>query len=159
MIHMLQSIKQFFSKKRNIFFLVLLIAGGVYAYLQFSKPAMQVKYVLGTADKGLFIGSISGTGQVSGENQIDLKPKVSGAVLSIAIKEGQAVKKGDMIMQLDTTDAQKTIRDASQAVHCRRPRTRARSFRLKTAWIRRKELSRHSNRVRTNMTCNRHRRR
>jgi len=117
MIHMLQFIKKFFSKKRNIFFLILVIAGGIYAYLQFSKPAVQVKYVLGSAEKGMFIGSITGTGQVSGENQIDLKPKVSGAILSIAVKEGQTVKKNDVLMQLDTTDAQKTIRDASQAVH------------------------------------------
>ena len=97
--------------------LIVLIAGGWYVFSQTNTTTAQVRYVTATVQKGMLITSVAGTGQVTSESQIDVKPKVSGAVLSIAVTEGQAVKNGDLLMTLDDTDARRTVRDANQSVH------------------------------------------
>ncbi|MEK7117820.1 MAG: HlyD family efflux transporter periplasmic adaptor subunit, partial [Patescibacteria group bacterium] len=56
--------------------------------------------------------SISGSGQVSALNQIEVKSKVSGDVVSVAVINGQEVRAGDLLLQLDSRDAQKSVRDA-----------------------------------------------
>jgi len=93
---------------------IVAIAG--YGYYASTQPKGETKYLLDTAQRGLFIASLTGTGQVSGENQIDVKPNVSALITAILPKEGQIIKKGDVLIQLDTTDAQKAIRDAGQTV-------------------------------------------
>ena len=63
--------------------------------------------------------AVSGTGQVNAENQVDLTPQVAGDgldVTQVSVKNDQKVKKGDLIAVLDTTDIQKTIRDAKLAI-------------------------------------------
>ncbi len=74
--------------------------------------SVATKYALATVEKGTIVSSISGSGQVSVSNQLDIKPKVSGDVLYVAVKNGQEVGRGALIAQLDSSDAQKAVRDA-----------------------------------------------
>ena len=106
-----------YKKKIIIGFLILIVAiVGAIWYKGSTPSATQTKYVLGTAEKGMFITSISGSGQVTNESQVDVKPKVSGNITSLNVTEGQSVKKGDLIATLDSSDASKTVRDAQQSV-------------------------------------------
>lgn len=73
----------------------------------------ETSYVLAAAEKGTLVDSISGSGQVSASYQLDVKPKVSGDVVNVAAASGQAIKAGGLIMQIDSTDAQKAVRDAA----------------------------------------------
>ena len=74
--------------------------------------ATQVKYVFAAVEKGTIVTSITGSGQVSVSDQVDGKPKVSGDVIYVGVKNGQEVRAGALIAQLDTKNAQKVIRDA-----------------------------------------------
>ncbi len=78
----------------------------------FGGAAGEIRYVTAEVTSGTIISSVSGSGQVSASNQIDLKPKASGDVVYIGVTAGQQVKAGTLIVQLDTSDAQKTVRDA-----------------------------------------------
>lgn len=69
-------------------------------------------YALAAVEKGTLITSVSGTGQVSASNQVEIKPKVSGDVIYVGVKNGQEVWSGALIAQIDSTDAQKAVRDA-----------------------------------------------
>ena len=109
-------LKQWVTKGRVIACLVLLVGGGFWWYRSATKVSAESKYVLSAATKGMLIISLSGTGQVSSESQLDVKPLVSGKVLDIPVKEGQEVKKGDILMKLDQSDALKSVRDAGQTV-------------------------------------------
>ncbi len=71
-----------------------------------------VQYAVAEVQKGTVVVSVSGSGQVSASNQLDLKPKVSGDVVFLGVKEGQEVKSGNLLVQLDAQDAQKAVRDA-----------------------------------------------
>jgi HlyD family secretion protein len=92
---------------------VVVLGGGYWEYGNLTAPVAQTKYVLATVQKGTLVTSVSGSGQVSVVSQLDLKPKVSGNVIGIPVREGQAVKAGDIIVQLDSTDAEKAVRDAT----------------------------------------------
>jgi len=78
----------------------------------FKKDSTETKYVLASVQKGSIISSVSGTGQVSVLNQVEVKPKASGDVVYVGVKNGQEVKKGALLVQLNTKDALKAIRDA-----------------------------------------------
>ena len=69
-------------------------------------------YQVSQIQKGTIITSISGNGKVSVSNEIVIRPKIAGEILSLNVKEGQEVKTGTLIAQLDTREAQKAVRDA-----------------------------------------------
>lgn len=82
----------------------------------FTGTETAVSYVYGEVSKGSLISSISGTGQVLAFNEFQIKPKASGDVVYVGVKNGQAVKSGDLIAQLDSSDAQKSVRDAEMSL-------------------------------------------
>src|SRR5579864_9353779 len=80
---------------------VLLIGIAYWLFnLLFVSANTQTSYVMATVQKGTIVSSISGTGQVSVSDQIDLKPKASGDVVYVGAVDGQAVKAGDLIVEL-----------------------------------------------------------
>lgn len=112
-----ETIKKHVTKKRVISVCgLILVATSVYAYKDFTQPSTIVKYAVASGQRGMFIASLTGTGQVSGKNQIDVKPKASGDIVAVLVKQGQEVKKGEVLMELDRRDAVKTVRDAAQSV-------------------------------------------
>jgi HlyD family secretion protein len=97
--------------------IIVLAGGGYFLYTKMQSTASaQTRYVLATAEKQTFIVSVSGSGQVASSNQIDIKPKASGTVLTVNVSAGQEVKAGTLIARLDSSDAQKTVRDAQSSL-------------------------------------------
>lgn len=102
------------KKRKIIAGIALLLIAGV-SYWSFGKIFSDdgaIRYASAQAQKGTLIVSISGSGQVSASNQLDIKPKVSGDIVYVGVKNGQEVKAGTLIAQLDARDTQKTVRDA-----------------------------------------------
>ncbi len=92
--------------------LLVILGGGWFVVSAATHSPTETRYVLGTVKKGTVVSSISASGQVSASRQIDLKPEVSGTITYVAVKAGQTVGKGALIAQIDSSDAQKTLRDA-----------------------------------------------
>lgn len=92
--------------------LLLLIVSGYFGYKSIFGTNAVIRYVSGQIQKGTLIISVSGNGQVSVSNQVDIKPKVSGEIIYVGVKNGQEVGAGTLIVQLDARDAQKAVRDA-----------------------------------------------
>lgn len=72
----------------------------------------QTRYVLASVERGTIVSSVSGSGQVSASNELELKPKASGDLVYVNAIQGQEVKAGTLLFQVDTKDVQKSIRDA-----------------------------------------------
>ncbi len=90
---------------------VVLVGGGIaFAFTRGTKG--ETRYVLATVARGSVITTVSGTGQVSTSNQVDVKPKVSGDVTAVMVKAGQTVRAGVALAYIDARDAQKAVRDA-----------------------------------------------
>ncbi|MFA5126819.1 MAG: HlyD family efflux transporter periplasmic adaptor subunit [Patescibacteria group bacterium] len=103
------------SKKRKLWGAIILafvLVVGYFVWQNMANKKVETKYVLAKVEKGDLIKNISGSGQVSVSNQVDVKPKVSGDVISVAVSVGQSVKAGDIIAQINARDAYKAVRDA-----------------------------------------------
>jgi HlyD family secretion protein len=96
----------------SIIVLIIIGGGGYFAYNKWLTPAAAVRYITAAAERGVLINSISGTGQVSASNQVDISAKTSGDVTSVSAKVGQEVKSGALIASLNAKDAYKSVRDA-----------------------------------------------
>jgi len=91
---------------------VVLAGGGYWAKARFFQTEEAVRYVFGEVQKGTLIDSISGTGQISVSNQVEVKAKASGEITAVYVKNGQEVKSGTLLVQIDASDGYKTVRDA-----------------------------------------------
>ncbi|MCX6722435.1 MAG: efflux RND transporter periplasmic adaptor subunit [Candidatus Staskawiczbacteria bacterium] len=112
----LGAVKRFILKHKIIStILILCIIGGVYMqYQSSSNTSSQTRYILAAVAKGTINSSVSGTGQVSATDQLALSPGsgASGEIVYLNAVSGQKVSKGALLLKLDTTNAEKTIRDA-----------------------------------------------
>jgi len=108
--------KKIFQKKIIIPILLILALAGYFGYTKFLKKNGATRYVLAQVQKGTILVSVSGSGQISTEDQIDIKPKVSGEVAEIFVEEGKEVRAGKLIIRLDDSDYQKAVRDAETAL-------------------------------------------
>jgi RND family efflux transporter MFP subunit len=115
---MFQKIKQFISQRKITtgFLVLVIILSSYFGYKKFGGSSAETHYALAAVQQGTIITSVSGSGQVSVSNQVDVKPKVSGDVIYVGVKNGQEVKAWTLLAQLDTRDAQKVVRDAGIAL-------------------------------------------
>ena len=97
--------------RKTSIFIGLCILAGIY-YFFFGHTTVPTRYVTSNPTQGTLVTSVTGTGQMSAETQIDLKPQVSSTVTHIYVTTGDIVKKGQTLFTLDSRDAQKTERDA-----------------------------------------------
>ncbi|MBI5135486.1 efflux RND transporter periplasmic adaptor subunit [Candidatus Uhrbacteria bacterium] len=101
------------SKRWVLLVAALAVAGGGWVWRRSNSSAdIGPQYVLATVEKGSVVVSISGSGQVSASNQVDVKPTVGGTIRSLPIKQGASVGAGTTLAVLDSTSAQKAVRDA-----------------------------------------------
>lgn len=91
---------------------LLLILAGYSGFRGLARNNDKPRYVLAAVEKGTLVTSISGSGQVSALNQIEIKPEVQGNVVYIGVKEGQRVKAGALIVQIDSRKAERAVKDA-----------------------------------------------
>jgi membrane fusion protein, multidrug efflux system len=82
------------------------------------KPPVLIAMVAGALVVGALVVFLLGLGKESTDDaQVDadvvfLAPRVSGQVIAVAVAENQAVKKGDLILQLDDVDYQAKVLQA-----------------------------------------------
>lgn len=113
---MLGKILKLLKRKSVIALLLIVAAVGLYFGFRTKSAAAEVRYVLAAVQKGTIVVSIKGSGQVSGQNQLDVKPNVSGEITKILVKQGEEVAAGTPIAEIDRKTAVKAVRDASQSV-------------------------------------------
>ena len=96
---------------------MVLIVGVVYfGYGKIFSNDGAIRYVTAQIQNGTLIVSISGSGQVSASNQVDVKPKASGEITAMYAKLGQEVGAGATLAAIDAADAQRAVRDAETSL-------------------------------------------
>ena len=102
-------------KKPLVFIGVVLLLIGLYLYPYNSeesedtpKPIFKTSKVL----RGDLSVNISATGTVEPNFKVEVKSKASGEVLSFPFEEGDRVKKGILLLQLDKSDEQRNVAKA-----------------------------------------------
>lgn len=107
-----------FVKQHKIIAGLLIVAliGGYFWYQKAHPTAAQVQYVTGAVEKTTLAVSVSASGQVSAENQIDLKPGGSGALTAVNVKAGNAVKAGQVVAVVDQSNNNVSLAQARASV-------------------------------------------
>jgi multidrug efflux pump subunit AcrA (membrane-fusion protein) len=114
---MFQRIKNWLRAHKVRAVMIVLLVGGAWYYFQGSGASTTTtSYVLGQLQRSPLIVTISGSGQVSNSNQLDLKPKVSADIKAIKVVAGQKVKKGDVLALLDSKDLVSTANQARSSL-------------------------------------------
>jgi multidrug efflux system membrane fusion protein len=103
------------GKSRTITWIVLIAVaagGGYYGWHRHSanqaaaqaaaqKKAPAVGVTIGTVEKADFPVYLTGLGTVQGFNTVTVRTRVDGQIDKIAFKEGQMVKQGDLLVEID----------------------------------------------------------
>src|SRR3989338_8132010 len=114
-------LKQFMLYKFSAGIIIIIIAfGGYYGYTKYFSSAEKIKYVLAPVKKGTLIISVSGSGQILASNQADIKPKVSGEIMSVYVTSGQEAAEGALLAAIDALDAERAVRDAETGLETAR---------------------------------------
>jgi len=95
---------------------IFIISLGTYFIHQnLAKDDGQVKYLTEAVQKGTIVISVSGSGQVASLDQVDVKSKVAGDIIYVGADKGEEIKKGALLVRLDTSDAQEAIEEAEES--------------------------------------------
>lgn len=98
-------IKNWFSAQMRIVKIIFVIAIISVGYLGYTKitstTTTKAQYQTATAEKGTLVVSVSASGQVSSANSATVTTQTSGVVTKIFVENGQQVKSGDAIAEVD----------------------------------------------------------
>lgn len=94
--------------------IILLASLGYYYYTHRTSTSISYQYT--TVKRGSLTSTISSTGQIISNSQVDLKPKVNANVTGVYVRAGDRVKAGQVLFRLDATDAYKQVRDAKTSL-------------------------------------------
>ncbi len=108
------TIKNFVVLHKALSVVVILALAGAsfYTYKVVNRDDSQIKYFFTRVKSGDLSISVSGTGQVSSLTQMDIKPKTGGDIVYLGVSNGQYVRAGALIAQIDASGAEKVVRDA-----------------------------------------------
>ena len=105
----------FTHKKTSIVGAIVLILV-IYWLIKLIFPAtVTTTYAIAEVQNGSIATNVTGSGQVSASNEIDLKTKASGDILKVNVTTGQEVKAGAKIAQIDNPSAYLDYRSAQIA--------------------------------------------
>lgn len=92
--------------------LVVAVAGGVaFSVLRKGGEAFAPEAVVKVA-RGELSLKVSDTGRVQPLSKVDLKTRVSGQVLVVHVREGERVRKGEVLLELDPRDFKRRVAEA-----------------------------------------------
>lgn len=94
----------------------LIIIFVLYKWHQAATSSGSIQYLTEAAQNGTITVSVTGSGQVSDQNKIDIKPQGStqnsGALVAVDVKQAQFVKAGQIIAVVDEKNALLTLNQA-----------------------------------------------
>ncbi|HCJ66901.1 MAG TPA: hypothetical protein DHV62_06130, partial [Elusimicrobia bacterium] len=92
--------------------LIILISGTVYWRIASSRKQREKNIQTVTVKRMTLKEELAATGRIQALKSVDVKSEVSGKIISLKVDEGDYVKKGDLIAQLDSTEAELNYRKA-----------------------------------------------
>ncbi|HEU5154810.1 MAG TPA: efflux RND transporter periplasmic adaptor subunit [Gemmatimonadales bacterium] len=94
-------------KKRLVIILagvvVLLAVGGFYSYS--ARKGKPLPVLSAHVEKQDIVAKVTANGKIQAENRVELSALVMGQIVNLAVREGDPVKKGDFLLQIDQNRA------------------------------------------------------
>jgi multidrug efflux pump subunit AcrA (membrane-fusion protein) len=90
------------------------VGGGYYGYTALTAGSAGTQYVLAATTQGPLNVTVTGSGQVSANDTLNLAPQASGKITEVNVKPGQSVKAGTIVAEIDMTTAAQSVQTAKQ---------------------------------------------
>lgn len=88
----------------------------LFYYFIFRQTTSLVTYQYASVKRGSLVSTVSATGLVTPNSQVELKPKVNANVTGVYVRAGDRVTQGKVLFRLDATEAYKQVRDAKTSL-------------------------------------------
>src|SRR5262249_13682270 len=108
-------------------------AGGAILSQHRSRPPHPDKLTTAQAERGALRQSISSTGKVVANLDVEIKCKASGEVIRLPFDVSDCVKKGDLLLQIDPADATRDLKQAEASLSASKARLAIAQKNLKLA--------------------------
>jgi HlyD family secretion protein len=102
------------SRKLLYFIILLVIIGSAFAYRMSTKKEKVLEVAVATTQKRTIVETVAATGKLFPATELEITSNVSGTLISLLVKEGDLVKKGELLARIDA-DALQSIVERSQA--------------------------------------------
>jgi len=93
---------------------VAAVGGGFAAKARSGDKATEVR--METVQKRDLVASVTASGQVQPVTKVDVAADISGRIVRLAVKEGEVVKKGQFLLEIDPAQYQAAVQRAEAAV-------------------------------------------
>ena len=96
-----------------VVFALALVGGGVFAWTKFASKGSDADATpvrLEPVVRGDLIELVQAPGEIQPRNKVSISARVAARIIELPFKEGAVVKKGDLVVKLDSTDLQAGLR-------------------------------------------------
>jgi HlyD family secretion protein len=100
--------------------LALCLVAGAAAWQQWRGPEVQTELVI----RRDFVQSVVASGRVETPHRVDIAAQITGTVLRVPVAEGQVVRTGELLVELESTELRAGLRQAEMAVQQAQARMR-----------------------------------
>src|ERR1051325_8330000 len=94
--------------------ILLLLGGGIGGSIYYKKREVPIKIQTEQVKRRNLTEVVVANGKIQPVLQVVINPEVSGEITELPVKEGQAVKKGDLLVKIKP-DNYKAVRNSAQA--------------------------------------------
>ena len=101
--------------------IIIVVAGGLFlAAANRDKSATEVR--LETVQPQDLVASVTASGRIEAETKVDISADITGRITQIAVKEGDWVKKGQFLLQIDPAQYEAVVARMTALLSASRPR-------------------------------------
>lgn len=91
---------------------IVVVVGGIFALAAAKKNNRAVDVKLDKVARRDLVAAVTASGQIEAKTSVDVTADITGRIISIGVKEGDMVKKGQFILQIDPTQYQAALSQA-----------------------------------------------
>ncbi|HEY0159232.1 MAG TPA: efflux RND transporter periplasmic adaptor subunit [Thermoanaerobaculia bacterium] len=95
---------------------VVLLIGGITAASIVSKGKEGTPVTFGKVERLDIVSKVTANGQIDAQRKVDLSANVMGQIVNLAVREGDVVKKGDFLLQIDRKQLAASAQGAQASV-------------------------------------------
>jgi HlyD family secretion protein len=123
---------------------VALIIGGIVAFRINQKRNAGTEVRMEQVGRRDLVSAVTASGKIEAKTAVDISADITGRIIQIAVREGDVVKRGQFLLQIDPAQYQAAVAQAQGAVSSNQAillQTRASRDQAQRAWNRAKQLS------------------
>ncbi len=103
------------SRKVIIIIVSIIAVLAYFGYRNITKETEETRYALAAVTEDTLIVSVSGSGQISALDQVDVKSLVKGDIIDTYVKKGDEVEAGQLIARVNDAEYEKALEEAEIA--------------------------------------------